>query len=295
TASRVRALVAGTVTALLITGAALAAGGAARAAELPTVVINEVESHGGTPADWVELKNFGTDPVDVSGWILKDDKDSRTKAIPADTTIAPGGYLTVVVDEAPNGFGLGGADSARLYLADGTTLVDGTSWGPSHARYTWGRCADGTGAFAATTASTKDAPNACPDAAASLKINEAVSDGGTPGDWIEFVNTADVPIDAGGLVVRDNGGFTATGNGAPAYRVTAGSLPDGVRLVAATGQLVGESASAGTFTITVEAVNGADVVASGEFVLTVVAPEPPAPGSNSAGCTGDRGPGAEHA
>lgn len=92
-----------------------------------------------------------------------------------------------------------------------------------------------------------------------------------------------------------DGGFTATGNGAPAYRVTAGSLPDGVRLVAATGQLVGESASAGTFTITVEAVNGADVVASDEFVLTVVAPEPPAPGSNSAVCTGDRGQGAEHA
>lgn len=203
-ASRIRAIVGGAVTALLITGGALVAGNAAHAAELPTVVINEVESNGGTPADWVELKNIGAEPVDISGWIVKDDNDSRTKAIPASTTIAPGGYFTFVVDEAPNGFGLGGADSARLYLADGTTLVDGTSWGLDHARYTWGRCADGTGAFAATTASTKDAPNACPDAATSLKINEAVSDGGTPGDWIEFVNTADVPVDAGGLVVRDN-------------------------------------------------------------------------------------------
>src|SRR5690606_14029592 len=116
----------------------------------------------------------------------------------------PGAYLTIVVDEDPNGFGLGGADSARLYLADGTTLVDSTSWGPDHASYTWGRCDDGTGEFVQTTASTKDAPNACPDAAATLKINEAVSDGGTPGDWIEFVNTGAVPVDAGGLVVRDN-------------------------------------------------------------------------------------------
>jgi hypothetical protein len=153
-ASRIRAIVGGAVTALLITGGALVAGNAAHAAELPTVVINEVESNGGTPADWVELKNIGEDPVDISGWIVKDDNDSRTKAIPAGTTIAPGGYFTLVVDEAPNGFGLGGADSARLYLADGTTLVDGTSWGPDHAKYTWGRCADGTGAFAATTAST---------------------------------------------------------------------------------------------------------------------------------------------
>jgi len=202
--TRIRALIGGAITALLITGSAFAATQTATAADLPTVVINEVESNGGTPADWVELKNIGTDPVDISGWIVKDDNDSRTKAIPAGTTIAPGGYFTFVVDEDPNGFGLGGADSARLYLADGTTLVDSTSWGPSHALFTWGRCDDGTGAFVQTTASTKDAPNACPDAAATLKINEAVSDGGTPGDWIEFVNTGAVPVDAGGLVVRDN-------------------------------------------------------------------------------------------
>ena len=94
-----------------------------------------------------------------------------------------------------------------------------------------------------------------------------------------------------------DGGFTATGVGRPAFRVTSGSLPDGVALVAATGQLVGESASAGTFAITVSADNGADVVASEEFTLTVVAPAPPfaGPGSNSAVCMGDRGKGAENA
>jgi hypothetical protein len=126
------------------------------------------------------LKNLGTDPVGVSGWILKDDDDGRTKAIPAGTTIAPGGYYTAVVDQNPNKFGLGGADSARLFLPDGTTLVDGTSWGPSHAPHAWGRCDDGTGEFVQTTASTKNAADACPDAAAALKINEAMSEGGTP-------------------------------------------------------------------------------------------------------------------
>ncbi|MBN9141385.1 MAG: lamin tail domain-containing protein [Micrococcales bacterium] len=203
-AVRIRALLGGAVTAVLIAGGVLVAGNAARAAaaELPTVVINEVESDA-AEKDWVELKNVGTDPVDVGGWILKDDDDSRTKAIPAGTTIAPGGYLTVTVDENPNKFGLGAADSARLFLPDGATLVDSTSWGPSHATHTWGRCADGTGAFVQTTASTKNAANACPDAADTLKINEAVSDGGSPDDWIEFVNTGDVPVDAGGLVVRD--------------------------------------------------------------------------------------------
>ena len=57
-------------------------------------------------------------------------------------------------------FGLGGADSARLFAADGTTLVDSYTW-TAHAATTYGRCPDGTGAFATTTASTKGAANAC--------------------------------------------------------------------------------------------------------------------------------------
>lgn len=256
-ASRIRTVIAASAAAALVAGGALATVTSATAAELPSIVINEVESNGGIPADWVELKNLGTDAVDVSGWIVKDDNDSRTKAIPAGTTIAPGAYLTIVVDEDPNGFGLGGADSARLYLADGTTLVDGTSWGPGHATHTWGRCADGTGEFTQTTASTKDAPNACPDAAASLKINEVVSDGGTPGDWIEFVNTATVPVDAGGLVVRDDsektpytipadtwvaaGGYLVLDNGAHfAYGLGKG---DSVRLFASDGVTLVDSAT----------------------------------------------------
>lgn len=199
---KLRKAVSAAATILLAASGVAIAASTAHAAPLPTIVINEVESNGGTPADWVELYNTGTETVDVGGYIFMD-SEPRTKAIPAGTTIAPGAYFTFVVDENPNKVGLGAADSARLFLADGTTLVDGTSWA-GHATHTWGRCADGTGAFVQTTASTPGAANACPDASASLKINEAVSDGGTPGDWIEFVNTGDVPVDAGGLVVRDN-------------------------------------------------------------------------------------------
>lgn len=145
TSTGLRRVVAAAATALLAaSGIAATAASTAQAVFLPMVAINEVESSDTVVKDWVELKNIGSEEVDLSGWILKDNNDSRPKAIPAGTTIAPGGYLTVVVDDAANGFRLGGADSARLYLADGTTLVDGTSWGPSHATYTWGRCADGT-------------------------------------------------------------------------------------------------------------------------------------------------------
>ena len=57
------------------------------AAPLPTVAINEVDPS----TDWIELTNTGAVAVDVSGFRVFDDKDDRTLAIPAGTTIEPGG------------------------------------------------------------------------------------------------------------------------------------------------------------------------------------------------------------
>ncbi|HET6298753.1 MAG TPA: lamin tail domain-containing protein [Kribbella sp.] len=123
-----------------------------------TVRINEVESNGGTPGDWVELVNTGTAPVDVSGWIVKDNDDTHAFTIAAGTTtIAAGAFLAVDTESV---FGLGGADSARLFLPDGTTLEDTYSW-TAHAATTYGRCPDGTGTFETTTSSTKGAANDC--------------------------------------------------------------------------------------------------------------------------------------
>ena len=123
------------------------------------VAINEVESSGGSPGDWVELVNNGVAAVDVSGFVLTDNDVTHTYAIPAGTTIDPGAYL--VLEEADLGFGLGGADSARLYAADGTTLLDSYDW-TSHAATTYGRCPDGTGDFATTQVATKGGTNSCP-------------------------------------------------------------------------------------------------------------------------------------
>jgi hypothetical protein len=125
---------------------------------LPTLVVNEIDASG-DPQDWIELKNTGTDAVDASGLILRDEKDSSTFTIPSDTTIAAGAYATfdVGVD-----FGLGrGADSARLFTTDGTTLIDGFAWTSDAAPATWGRCADGTGEFAVTNSRTKGTANDC--------------------------------------------------------------------------------------------------------------------------------------
>lgn len=119
--------------------------------------INEVESSGGTPGDWIELYNFGGSPIAIGGYVLKDDDDTHSYTIPAGTTIAAGGYY--VADEANLVFGLGQPDAARLFTPTGT-LVDSYSW-TTHAGVTYGRCPDGSGAFANTSAATKGATNTC--------------------------------------------------------------------------------------------------------------------------------------
>ena len=145
-------------------GAVSGAGGSAGTASGGGIIkINEVESSGGLPDDWVELYNAGSAPIDLSGYIFKDNDDTHSFAIPAGTVVAPGAYyvLDTLTVSTPSGFnfGLGGADSARLYLPGGTTIVDSYTW-TAHAASTYGRCPNGTGAFVATT-SSKGVANDC--------------------------------------------------------------------------------------------------------------------------------------
>lgn len=182
----------------------------ASAADAPTVRINEVE----TSTDWVELINTGASPVDVSGWFVRDDNDERTLTIAPDTVIPAGGFLAVDVDVDPNGFGLGKADAARIFTADGVTLVDSFSW-TMHPATSFGRCADGTGEFRETNAATKGAANDCEVRVGdAVRINEIESSGGTPGDWVELTNIGRASVDISGLVLRD-------GNDASTYVIPA--------------------------------------------------------------------------
>jgi Ca2+-binding RTX toxin-like protein len=114
---------------------------------------------------------------------VKDSDDTHVFTIAAGTTVAAGGYLAVDVDPV---FGLGGADSARLFTAGGATLLDAYTW-TAHAGVTYGRCPDGTGQFATTTAATKGAANAC-----AGQTPASVWPGGTA------VATADLPGALGG-------------------------------------------------------------------------------------------------
>ena len=87
--------------------------------------------------DWVELTNVGSQPVDLSGWVLTDDKDSDGDVIPSGTSLNPGAFVSFEPNNengqfsgttpASKPFGLGATgDEVRLYEAgawSGTAYV----------------------------------------------------------------------------------------------------------------------------------------------------------------------------
>ena len=139
-------------------GGAATGGSAGATSGGGSIKINEVESNGGIPGDWVELYNAGTAAIDLSGYVFKDNDDTHSYTIPSGTVVAAGAYF--MLEEAAFGFGLGAAESARLYLPGATTIVDSYTW-TAHASTTYGRCPNGTGAFGTSTTITKGAANDC--------------------------------------------------------------------------------------------------------------------------------------
>ncbi len=85
--------------------------------------------------------------------------------------------------------------------------------------------------------------------------------------------SANPPANATGTVNAVYGGhtFTATGNPAPVFNVTAGALPAGITLTAATGVLSGTPTAGGTFNFTVTASNGVGTAPT-QNVQLVIAP-----------------------
>ncbi len=128
----------------------------------PPIVINEVVADSETDPDWVELKNIGTEAVDITGWILKDDDDANSWTIPS-TNIPAGAYVVFEkadTEDAGFTFGLGkNGDKVRLYDTS-ENLIDETEWTEAVAApNSWGRIPDGTGTFSIITTPTKNTAN----------------------------------------------------------------------------------------------------------------------------------------
>lgn len=112
------------------------------------VVINEVQSNDPNGvADWVELANPTGEVLDISGLVLKDNKDNDPYAIPEGTTIPGNGYLVIYQDDSGAkgfAFGLGKGDSVRLF--EGGEQIAAATWPDgSHTNPTWGLYPDVNG------------------------------------------------------------------------------------------------------------------------------------------------------
>jgi hypothetical protein len=176
------------------------------------VVINEVMAengmvvpNGGFFPDWLELHNSGAQSVNLTGWSLTDDSNPRKFVFPANTTIAPGGYLVVWCDtnslvpglRAPFGLGRNG-DTVLLYDAN-TNRLDAVGFGLQLPTHTLGR-------VAGQWQLTQPTPNAANAAAATastanLVINEWLANA-APGsdDWVELYNrSATAPVALRGI------------------------------------------------------------------------------------------------
>jgi len=127
------------------------------------VVINEVAAKvvdvDGTTElpDWVELYSPGVES-DISGWVIKDKRDSNSYTFPEGTTVGVDAYF--VVDQETVGFGFGSSDSVRLFDKSGAS-VDQTSWddGQAPENKSWARVPNGIGEFQAVDAPTKGENN----------------------------------------------------------------------------------------------------------------------------------------
>src|SRR5690606_10851375 len=91
------------------------------------------------------------------------------------------------------------ADSGRI----GHVRVPIRPWshmsGPSRLLAASASCAIGAAALIAAPAAAIAVPEPL-----GIRINEVVSSGGSPDDWIEFYNHSEADVDLSGFIVQDN-------------------------------------------------------------------------------------------
>jgi len=124
------------------------------------VLLNEIMADNGSTLadpqgqfdDWIELHNFGAEPVDLTGHYLSDNPDNPRKwAFPDGTTVPADGYLLVWADEdgrdSPGlhvNFKLAADGEQVLFVAPDTqnnALLDSVTFGPQQHDIAYGRMA----------------------------------------------------------------------------------------------------------------------------------------------------------
>lgn len=168
----------------------------------------------------VELKNTGTEAVNLEGWYLQDKTDSGPKASAYRfpwVVLAPGQLTVVILPKGVFSLNNAGGDQLNLYLADKTllqsvTYTDGAEEGLSYQEFSgswvWSQSSLGQENFKGTTAAAENAEvtirEVCP--------NPEGSDEGR--EWVTLVNTGTEPVNLKGFWLDDEGSGDTLGSSA---------------------------------------------------------------------------------
>lgn len=183
--------------------------------EVMTANFSTVTNAAGLLCDWVELKNNGSSPADLSGCYLSDDPDDRSLFRIENLVLQPG-ETALILCSGPNAatgeanFSLKKSGCAVLLTGsagnvltqlDVPALEDDRSWALGQ-NGSYGATAQPTPGFPNTDQGRADYISTRPAAGGPLMISEVmpsnasylVQSDGKCYDWVELINTSDVPL-----------------------------------------------------------------------------------------------------
>lgn len=164
------------------------------------LVLNEV-APAGDPADWFEVYNASSSPIDLTGYTFSDSIAENKGGIVGEVVLAPGQYLQVLVDEAHSAtFSLGSDEELAVFDASGTLIAE-VNWdeGAAPSGTTWARLPDGSGEFA----QAEPTPGARNRAIGGVEPDASQEDTST-GDAGTDSGTSDVTNDSGTDIAEDS-------------------------------------------------------------------------------------------
>jgi hypothetical protein len=164
-----------------------------------TVLINEILAHTDPPdLDFIELFNYSTQAVDLSGCVLTDDPATNRFVLPIGTAIPAQGFLCF--NQLQLGFALNAAGETIYFKNQpATRVLDSLRYGAQENGVSLGRFPDGATGFYRLDAKTPGANNARVRPA-DVVINEVMYDPVTEDnddEYVELYNPGDSPVDLG--------------------------------------------------------------------------------------------------
>jgi hypothetical protein len=127
---------------------------------LDSILINEFLAHTDLPlVDYIELFNYSTQSVDISGCLLSDSPATNKYTVPGGTVLAPGEF--VVFSQTNIGFSLS-SHGEEIYFSnpDGSRVIDAVRFGAQERSVSVGRFPDGNPRLHALAVLTPGIPNA---------------------------------------------------------------------------------------------------------------------------------------